>query len=334
MRQAFHLALGLLLAASSPNVASADPEPPRGTLAGRIVDGISLAPVEGATVVVTESRGGPIVVSGSTDSDGKFRFGIPPGTYDLLAVFGDARWQHRTVVVEAGKVALVPGAVSVDAEVVTIHEHVPGQKHASAEAVRSTVKPVLPYSDEAIDQNIWAVGWVLLDVDERGDVTAFKFLHHPGHGLDAIAEREVFLLKFDPARDEAGKPMPSKVLWKLEWPAFHYAMDHMLFGPEGQGALISRSQEVATAEHEANNGPPGHLALRGNEGTIPAYAYPGKPTEMRHANGPGEFALPGVHRVPCKGQAPLSLDMHEPIYRDCSPPDLSRINIEPLISRP
>jgi len=335
MRQGLSCTLGFLGVVAAPLLAVADPEAPRGTLQGRIVDGESLAPIEGATIVVTESRGGPIVVSGTTDGDGKFRYLIPPGTYDLLAIFADARWQHRAVVVEAGKVVQIPGALAVSAEVVTIHEHLPGQKHTAPEALRATIKPILPYSDEAMDQNVWAIGWVLLDVDETGEVTGFRFLHRPGYGLDAIAEREVFLLKFDPARDAAGTPMASKVLWKLEWPAFHYAKDHQLLGLGAQGALISANQEDAKLDHEALF-PPGHRVVLG--GPLRSNKTVDHPTgvayESRHANGPGNFVLPGTNVLPCKGKAPMNLDMHEAMYRDCSPPDLSKVNTEPLIPRP
>lgn len=30
----------------------------------------------------------------------------------------------------------------------------------------------------------------------------------------------------------------------------------------------------------------------------------------------------------------LSLDLNEPVYRDCSPPDLRAVNTEPVVSRP
>jgi len=338
MSLAFRCAIGILLATA---VAAADPEPQRGTLAGRIVDGDSLAPIEGATIVVTDVRGGPIVVSGATDGDGKFRYLIPSGTYDVLAIFGEARWFHAKVVVETGKVVQLPGALAVGAEVVTIHEHIDSLKHTPPEAVRASVKPILPYSDEAMDQNVWAVGWVLLDVDDKGEVTGFRSLHRPGHGLDAIAEREVFLLRFDPARDAAGKPMASKILWKLEWPAFHYAKDHELLGIGGQGAKVTRNQEEAKSEAESDavmnpNLPLGTSSVQSenrrdmkvaNEAVHIAEGH-------RHAAGPGLFVLPGTNLPPCKGQGPMNLDMSEGVYRDCSPPDLSKVNTEPLIPRP
>jgi len=46
------------------------------------------------------------------------------------------------------------------------------------------------------------------------------------------------------------------------------------------------------------------------------------------------FVLPGEQRPPCKVKAPLNLDMHVGVARDCSPPDISKVNTEPLIPRP
>jgi hypothetical protein len=41
-----------------------------------------------------------------------------------------------------------------------------------------------------------------------------------------------------------------------------------------------------------------------------------------------------VELVPCAGSGPLQLESIHPVYRDCSPPDLSRVNVEPWITRP
>jgi hypothetical protein len=333
MRARVTWAVAVTIVAGVANVVGADPEPARGTLEGRIVDGAHLSPIEGATVVVTDSRGGPLVVTGTTDSTGRYRYLIPPGTYEVMGVFGDARWIHHGVIIDAGKVTQVPGALTLGTEVVTIHEHLPNQNYTAAQPVASTVKPILPYSDEAMDKNVWAVGWVLLDVDDHGTVTAFRYLLRPGYGLEVFAEREIWNLRFEPARDDGGKPMASKVLWKLEWPAFHWAKDHKLFGPNGQGALVSANQEAAEKDAEANSSDDPAAprdAMRSDRlSTGPT------PSRGRHANGPGGFLLPGKTPMPpCKGLAPLNLDMHQGIYRDCTPPDLNKVNTEPVIPRP
>jgi len=44
--------------------------------------------------------------------------------------------------------------------------------------------------------------------------------------------------------------------------------------------------------------------------------------------------IPGsVGGVPCRGDGPLNLDRAHPVYRDCSPPNLSKIRSEPWIPR-
>jgi len=310
-------------------------------LAGRIVEGETLSGIEGATIVVTAaSRGSEIVVSGMTEDNGRFAYSLPPGRYDILAVFDDARWVKQNVEVVSRRVTQVPGVLSVGAEVITVHEKT-GQKVTPATVDASTVKPQLEYSDEAIDENAWAVGWVLLNVDERGMVTGFKFLHRPAHSLDAIAEKEIWRLRFNPAHDANGRPMASRVLWKLEWPAYHWARDHQLFGRAGPGALMTANMTAAMLDAAPGfqnitdawaraivvNEGPGGGRLSGNrswnarEVTLPpSFTRPG-------------IVLPGEYRLPCK-DSPLALDGHQPIYRDCSLPDLSKVNSEPLIPRP
>src|SRR3982751_3122380 len=87
----------------------ADIEVPTGIVEGRIVEGAPLMPVEGATIVITDTQKGPVVASGTTDPNGWFHYRVPPGTYDILAIFGDARWLHHDTKVERNKVTQVPG---------------------------------------------------------------------------------------------------------------------------------------------------------------------------------------------------------------------------------
>ena len=327
-------------------------EVPVGVLEGRIVEGASLAPIEGATIIVTDTQKGPVVATGTTDPNGWFHYKVPPGSYDILGIFGDARWIHHNAKVDRGKVTQVPGTLSIDAEMVTVHEKTPRLEHRPPEAVRSTVKAILPYSDQAIDENVWAVGWMLLDVDEQGIVTGFRFLHHPGYGLDKIAEDNIWGLRFKPAVDAGGQPMISKVLWKVEWPAFHYAKDHKLFGLGGQGAVTPSMEGAARNDAVAHNVPTledsltvtaatGQIALYSDDGRLDAKGQPKgfhDVLDSRYGSGalgPGQFVLPeGVHKPPCKGSAPMNLDMHEPLYRDCTPPNLGNVNSEPVVKRP
>ena len=76
-----------------------------------------------------------------------------------------------------------------------------------------------PYSDHAILSDAWTKAWLLLEIDERGVVTRFKFLKRPGYELEEIAASEAFKLRFEPAHDGAGRPMGSTRLWEIEWPS-------------------------------------------------------------------------------------------------------------------
>jgi hypothetical protein len=218
--------------------------------------------------------------------------------------------------------------------------------------VRSTVKPILPYSDQAIDENAWVVGWMLLDVDDKGVVTGFRFLHRPGYGLDRIAEKEIWGLRFEPAVDAGGQPMISKVLWKLEWPAFHYAKDHKLLGLGGEGALTPAMEQAARNDANLSHSPTPEDNQLGAAatGTMPTFndspesnwkgvTVGGQDVPnslyLSGALGPGQFVLPeGVHKPPCKGSGPMNLDMHETLYRDCTPPNLGNVNSELVVKRP
>ena len=300
--------------------ARAAPEVPLGTLEVRIVDSETLQPIEGATLIITQSDRRPVVVSGTTGADGRFTTSIPPGEYGVVALFGDARWLRGSIAVVSRGVTRVAGVLAIDVEVTTIRERVGDSGAVPARVVRSTVKERLPYSDEAVDGDYWAAGWVLLDVDERGEVTGFRFLHRPGHGLDAIAEREVFLLRFEPARDALGRPVKTRVLWKLEWPAFHYVREHRNLGLGGDGAVTSANQTMAAVDAASD----GQALTAGDQLLL----------MISGVTGQAPFVLPGSHAPPCAGRAPLNLDSHQPIFRDCTPPDLKKLNTEKLIERP
>jgi hypothetical protein len=265
----------------------------------------------------------------------------PPGTYDLLAIFGDAKWLRRNVVIKGNEVIEIPGPLAVDPEVVTIHEKAPAVAPSKpAEVHVASVKRVLPYSDEAIESNLWSVAWLLLDVSEQGKVVSFRFVHRPGHGLDEIAEREAWLLHFEPARDKTGQPVVSKTLWKFEWPAFHLMKQMQFFNATGQGALTTPLQADAQGTSFAVSS-----RSLSAQSASPAFSTKGISTEC--ANTPsgigftgnshlaaGPMVLPGIAGVPCRGRSPLNLDSNQPTYRDCAVPNLSRLATEKLIVNP
>jgi hypothetical protein len=116
-------------------------------------------------------------------------------------------------------VALVVSSAAVASadEVIVIVDHVPPAVLPKPKNYVASKTP--PYSDEAVLSDTWTKAWLVLDIDETGDVTRIKFLKHPGHDLEAIAKDEAFKLKFEPARDYAGKAIHTQVIWSIEWPS-------------------------------------------------------------------------------------------------------------------
>jgi hypothetical protein len=309
MRMRLGLFVGLL-----PGLLLVDRAASAAPLGGHIVEATSGDPVAGATVLVTPEDGAPRAATARTAADGGFAFDLPPGRYTIVAIYGDARWLRHGVEVDAQGGAALRGVLAIGAEDITIHEHVaPAQP---AEVEKRSVKRILPYSEEAIDSDAWAVGWVLLDVDTDGRVESFRFLRRPGHGLDDIATGEVFALRFRPARDAQGRPVRSQLLWKLEWPSFYWAREI----PRNRahiGALtppdVALGIEVAKAAAAASGSGAARAAAR----------------RMREGWGVSAVRLP-----PCRGSGPLDLDDPHAVYRDCSPPDFDKVLTEPPIRRP
>jgi hypothetical protein len=141
-----------------------------------------------------------------------------------------------------------------------------------------------PYSDRAILSDAWTKAWLLLEIDERGVVTRFKFLKRPGYDLDEIATSEAFRLRFKPARDGAGRPMRSTMLWEIEWPSAYWLTTFV-----------------------------------GTRSAMPKIVgFPGRRQDAK---------------VPCRGSGPLNLGSVRPTYKDCSKPDLTKIDSAPWVER-
>lgn len=87
---------------------------------------------------------------------------------------------------------------------------------------------VLDYSAEVKDANAWVRAWLVLDVTASGFVRRLKLINRPGYGLDEVAVREAFKLRFSPARSRAGKAVPAMVLWTYEWPSYWWMIEQKL----------------------------------------------------------------------------------------------------------
>jgi len=82
-----------------------------------------------------------------------------------------------------------------------------------------------PYSDEAIDKDVWTKAWVLLDIDAYGVVKRVKLLKRPGYGMDSIAVAHAMKMRFDPAEDANGYAIPTMLLWSIEWPSYWWLVN-------------------------------------------------------------------------------------------------------------
>ena len=206
----------LVVAASLAVLAgAARAEEPRSQLSGRVLDATHGGPVKGALVLIAGPRGLEQTVT--TGLDGRYGAAVAPGTYHVVFAYGPSRTSGR-VIVEPGRVAVLDGQVdSIAGEVIIIRDRVAPPVPPKPKNHEPRKAP--PYSDRAILSNAWTKAWLLLEVDEAGRVTRFKFLRRPGYDLEKIAVKEAFRLRFDPARDRAGRALRSWVVWPIEWPS-------------------------------------------------------------------------------------------------------------------
>ena len=164
--------------------------------------------------------------------------------------------------------------VTVRPETIIIHGKAPPKVAPKPKKRYHRIAP--PYSDQAIESNVWAKAWVMLDIDTRGTVQRIKLLKRPGYDLDQIAIDRAFAMRFEPAEDANGYATRSQLVVPIEWPSYWWLVE-----------------------------------LEGVSTGIPAYA----------------------HRIRCAGSGPMALDSIHPTYRDCSQPDLSKVESEPWITR-
>lgn len=168
-------------------------------------------------------------------------------------------------------------------EVIVIEGRAPPSTPPKPTNVVKTKAP--PYSDAAILSDAWTKAWMLLEIDERGTVTRFKFLKKPGYELEEIATAEVFKLRFAPATDGSGRPMKTTLLWQIEWPSAWWLSTFV-----------------------------------GTRSAMPKVV--GFPPRRQD------------DYVPCRGSGPMLLGSVRPTYKDCSRPDLTKVETAPWIVRP
>jgi hypothetical protein len=181
--------------------------PSTGQLSGRVVDSHG-HPIAKATVHFVTKSGESTV---TTDKDGRYRANIK---------------ERPTLVFVQGGASISGGTVTTqiidEQETIEVKDVEPPTKPAKA----LTDASIIPeYTEAAMDSNQWARAWLLLDVDPNGVVARIKLLNAPGDGLDEIAIRDGFKLKFEPARDRSDKAVRSQVLWVFEWPSFWWMQD-------------------------------------------------------------------------------------------------------------
>jgi hypothetical protein len=200
-----------------PSAARAD----EGSIEGSVTNKASGGALSGVSVTIA---GEGVTRTVITSKDGRYSFtGLAAGDYTALFVFGKSRLKRSAITVGDSPVHV---NVSIDvprsAEVIQIKEKPPVSRAAPPKPTGKYLAVPPPYSDEAIDSDIWSRAWLILDVDITGKVTAVTFLKKAGHGLDEIAEKEAMKYKFKPALDEEGNPKASRIAVMMEWPSWWY----------------------------------------------------------------------------------------------------------------
>lgn len=189
-------------------------EEPQSQIFGRVTDRESDLPLEGALVVVSGPSGQQ---TATTDADGRYTIAVRPGAYSVVLSYGKSRVTGNVTADARTSNELNGRLISGDTEVIVITERL--DPAVKPEPKNLELRKTLPYSDRAILSNAWTRAWLLLDINETGVVSRFKFMKKPGYDLEKIAANEVRRLRFAPARDATGKPMAVLLVWQMDWPA-------------------------------------------------------------------------------------------------------------------
>jgi len=300
-------------------VASADGPPTM--LRGRVTDVLG-QPIGGARVYVLARTGGREETK--TTKDGRYAITLERGgAYGVVIAVDDVH-TYRTVLVEPGASTTLDVEVETDiggGEVINIVDKRPKTPKVPAKP-KQPPRQALPYSEEAVERDAWAKAWLLLDVDATGRVTRLKLLKAPGFDLDRIAIEEGLKLRFDPARDDAGRPVRTYVVYAMEWPAWGWVI-------QGNGVAM-RPNDVDDLHAMSKT----NAQTRLRDDIVPV--GPGLGQNIGRAYWAAPVAVSFSHsleRVPCAGSGPLNLDLRNRAYRDCSRYDLSQVDALPWITR-
>lgn len=176
-----------------------------GEVNGRVVDGDGQVVAQATVHLVGKDRERTV----TTDEQGRFKADIAEPT--MVVVYGGPRVTGNVVTSQK-----VGGAEAID-----VHEALPPATPAKPLS-DPTVIPEYSHEMREVSRHVWVRAWLLLEVSDTGVVSRLKLLNPPGHGLDEIAIRHAFELKFRPARNRVDKPTVSQVVWKLERPAYSW----------------------------------------------------------------------------------------------------------------
>jgi hypothetical protein len=291
--RSWFVVLTLVLALSFTASASADPSPTATAtveLSGVVTDKVTGAPVAGVLVHVAGAEG--VVRDATTDARGRYRVTVGEGVYKVLFVYGMSQTMV-SVQLQAGKGGTLDAKIdSGSGETIVVKDKIVPKVMPKAKNYAASKAP--PYSEKVILADTWTRAWLLLDIDERGDVTRFKWLKRPGYDLEKLTTAEVWKIKFEPAIGPDGKPMRVRMVWKFEWPAVGWL----------------NLMNDATRSYS----PSGVTFIQGD-----------KASDFR-AHHPFEY-------IPCTGESTANLDSYYPITRDCSTYDLKTADTEQWIVR-
>jgi hypothetical protein len=181
-----------------------------GELKGKVTDEDG-DPISDLPVYITAPGGERMV---KTDENGQYKI-------DLGSTPGEKFVFVRTTARINGQ-ALETEMLDSGEEVFQIQE---SEKPAVMPRPKSPTNKIPGYSEEAREADVWVRAWILLEIDQAGNVRRMKMLKSPGYGLDDIAIRHAGNLRFEPARGASGKPVSAMVVWPYEWPSYSWMLE-------------------------------------------------------------------------------------------------------------